>query len=86
MNQNNRSRGLIPLHGPDDTFNLNPMLLQNISMSPYFRKCCNITDWNALVDEIYYEVKHVEPWSPGTFATFVNMPAMDAVRIPLTFF
>ena len=43
------------------------MLLQNISKSPYFLKCCNnLNDWNALVDEIYYEVKSLDPWSNGT--------------------
>jgi pre-mRNA-splicing factor 38B len=51
----------------DNHFNINPMLLQNISKSPYFQKCCNnLHDWNALVDEIYYEVKTLEPWSNGT--------------------
>merc|ERR1719253_358937 len=42
------------------------MLLQNISKSPYFLKCCEkLTDWNTLVDEIYYEVQHLEPWTAG---------------------
>ena len=65
----NRSAGVLPLVGPDDTFNLNPMLLHNISVSPYFYQKCygKIKDWNALVDEIYYEVKHLEPWMPGTY-------------------
>ena len=45
---------------------MNSMLLQNIAKSPYFIKCCNqLQDWNALVDEIYYEVKHLEPWTAG---------------------
>lgn len=58
-------KGIIPLTR-DDTFNLNPMLLQNISKSPYFIKCCQkFHDWSSLVDEIYYEVKHMEPWTPG---------------------
>lgn len=62
-----RSAGVLPLVGPDDTFNINPMLLHNISVSPYFYQKCygKIKDWNALVDEIYYEVKHLEPWTPG---------------------
>ena len=62
-----RSTGVLPLVGPDDKFNLNPMLLHNISVSPYFYQKCygKIKDWNALVDEIYYEVKHMEPWTPG---------------------
>lgn len=64
--RNSHLKGIVPLVGPDDTFNLHPMLLQNISKSPYFQKCCEkLTDWNTLVDEIYYEVKHLEPWTAG---------------------
>ncbi|KAL3795925.1 hypothetical protein HJC23_002196 [Cyclotella cryptica] len=63
-------KGVIPLVGPDDTFNIHPMLLQNITKSPYFQKCCEkLTDWNMLVDEIYYEVKHMEPWTAGASKT-----------------
>mmetsp|Transcript_50021 Transcript_50021/g.150492 ORF Transcript_50021/g.150492 Transcript_50021/m.150492 type:complete len:103 (+) Transcript_50021:117-425(+) len=62
-------KALIPLHGPDggsSAFNLNPMLIQNIIKSQYFQKSIEkLTDWNAVVDEIYYEVKHCEPWTPG---------------------
>lgn len=62
-----RARGIIQLHGPDDTFNLHPVLLGSISKSPYFLKCYNqLKDWTSLVDEIYYEVKHMEPWATGT--------------------
>ena len=69
----NRSAGVLPLVGPDDTFNLNPMLLHNISVSPYFYQKCygKIKDWNALVDEIYYEVKHLEPWMPGKYILYL---------------
>lgn len=64
--RNSHVKGQITLVGPDDTFNLNPMLLHNISKSPYFIKCCTkINDWASLVDEIYYEVKHMEPWTAG---------------------
>ena len=69
--QNCHVKGQIPLVGPDDTFNLNPMLLHNISKSPYFLKCCqNLHDWGSLVDEIYYEVKHMEPWADGTYVVY----------------
>lgn len=65
--RNNRAKNLVPMWGPDDSFHLNPMLLQNIIKSPYFQKCCrDITDWNTLVDQIYYDVKHVEPWAQGS--------------------
>ena len=44
------------------------MLLQNTIKSSYFQKCCrDLTDWNTLVDEIYYKVTHLEPWAVGTF-------------------
>jgi pre-mRNA-splicing factor 38B len=63
---NNHLKGVIPLACPDDTFNLHPMLLHNVVNSAYFQKCCEkLTDWNTLVDEIYYEVKHMEPWTAG---------------------
>lgn len=63
---NSLRRGVIPLVCPDDTFNLHPMVLQNIRNSMYFQKCCEkLTDWNMVVDEIYYEVKHMEPWTAG---------------------
>jgi pre-mRNA-splicing factor 38B len=64
--RNVRTKGLVPLYGPDDSFHIHPMLFSCIVKAPYFTKCCNeLKDWNALVDEIYYEVKHVEPWAAG---------------------
>lgn len=84
--RNCRARGLIPLWGPDDTFNLNPALIGNIVKSPYFIKCCNeLKDWTALVDEIYYEVKHMEPWTIGTFGmetvSVITVTCCDTVGI-----
>lgn len=67
VKKRNRSKNLLPLWGPDDSFHFNPMLLEKIIKSPYFQKCCqDLTDWNALVDEVYYQVKHLEPWALGT--------------------
>ena len=46
------------------TFHWNPVLLRNTIQSPYFQKCCtSLLDWNAVVDEIYYQVQHVQPFS-----------------------
>lgn len=60
--RNRPQKGLIPLKDTT-TFNINPMLLGNISKSPYFLKACNeLKEWTTLVDEIYYQVKHMEPW------------------------
>lgn len=60
------AKSVMPLWGPDDSFHFNPLLLQNTIHSPYFQKCCeNLKDWNAVVDEIYYEVKHLLPFQVG---------------------
>mmetsp|Transcript_4221 Transcript_4221/g.6384 ORF Transcript_4221/g.6384 Transcript_4221/m.6384 type:complete len:98 (-) Transcript_4221:1264-1557(-) len=63
---NARNKGVLPLVNTQN-FGFPPMLLQNISTSPYFiNKCClEIENWNALVDEIFYNVTHVEPWAAG---------------------
>jgi len=63
--RNNPSRSL-PLWGPDDSFHFNPVLLEKIIKSHYFQKCCReITDWNKLVDEVYYKVQDLEPFAVG---------------------
>ena len=60
-------KGVLPLLGPDDTFNIHPVVLSSVAKSPYFvNKCCEkLMDWNMVVDEIYYEVKHLEPLTAG---------------------
>jgi pre-mRNA-splicing factor 38B len=59
--------GVLPLWGPDDSFHFNPLLLRNTRQSPYFQKCCrNLSDWNAIIDEVYYEVKHLQPFAATT--------------------
>ncbi len=67
--QNNPSKTL-PLWGPDDSFHFNPVLLEKIINSRYFQKCCReMTDWNKLVDEIYYSVQDLEPFAMGEYNT-----------------
>lgn len=61
-----RGGGVLPLWGSPDSFHFNPLLLRNIIKSPYFQKCCqDLADWNAVIDEIYYEVKFVQPFAQG---------------------
>jgi pre-mRNA-splicing factor 38B len=65
-----RAKGILPLWGPEDSFHLNPLLLRNIKYSPYFQKCCqNLNDWNAVVDDIYYQVQHVQPFQTADSKT-----------------
>jgi pre-mRNA-splicing factor 38B len=60
-------RSSLPLWGPDDgSFHWNPLLLHNTIHSQYFQKCCcTLKDWSAVIDEIYFEVKHLTPFQDG---------------------
>lgn len=65
----NRGQKYPPLkfHGNPSTMNLNPLLLANIRSSQYFKKqLIGLTGFLEIVDEIYYKVKHLEPWEKGS--------------------
>ena len=47
------------------SYNVEKVLRSNIVYSEYYRQLCKITDFMVLVDEIYNEVTHVEPWMSG---------------------
>lgn len=58
---------VMPLWGSDDSFHLHPMLLRNMIQSQYFQKCCEtLQNWNAVIDEIYYQVKSLQPFQVST--------------------
>lgn len=53
-------------YGNATTFNLESVLKKNILDSDYYQKSClQITNWSDLVDEVYENVDHVEPWMSG---------------------
>lgn len=54
------------IYGNKTTFNLENVLRQNIVSSEYYEKTCELLDtWDDIVDEIYDNVEHVEPWMSG---------------------
>lgn len=54
------------INGSKTTFNFENVLRQNVLDSDYFREtCCKLTCWEEIVDEIYINVNHVEPWMSG---------------------
>lgn len=56
----------MPQYGNTTTYNLENVLKQNIVNSDYYNKSCiQINNWSDLVDEIYDNVDHVEPWMSG---------------------
>jgi hypothetical protein len=41
-----------------------------------------LVDWNMVVDEIYYEVKHMEPWTAGECVShlqFISVQLIDDI-------
>lgn len=54
------------IYGSSATYNLENVLRQNILGSDYYRQtCASLNNWSDIVDEIYENVDHVEPWMSG---------------------
>lgn len=50
--------------------NLNPLILANIQSSSYFKvSLFKLKTYHEVIDEIYYQVKHLEPWERGSRKT-----------------
>ena len=53
-------------YGSTATYNVESVLRKNIVDSEYFRDTCGkLSTWEEVVDQIYYDVKDVEPWMSG---------------------
>lgn len=53
----------LPTWGNVATMNLNPLIHTNIGNSSYYQgRLLELKTYHELVDEIYYKVKHLEPW------------------------
>ena len=53
-------------HGNKTTYNIETVLRKNIVDSEYWRNtCAKLQSWEEVVDQIYYDVDHVEPWMSG---------------------
>ncbi len=64
-----RKGNVLPVWGNANTMNINPLILTNITGSPYFKvNLFEIKTYHEVVDEIYYKVDHLEPWERGRVA------------------
>lgn len=54
----------LPQHGNATTFNIEAVLRENLLNSRYY-KSLHAHSFLELVDEVYNEVTHVEPWMSG---------------------
>ncbi|KAM7535927.1 hypothetical protein Aperf_G00000095346 [Anoplocephala perfoliata] len=53
----------LKLWGNQTTMNINPMIHTNIIQSPYFKtNLIELKTYHEVIDEIFYNVKHLEPW------------------------
>ncbi|XP_045512662.1 pre-mRNA-splicing factor 38B isoform X2 [Pieris brassicae] len=61
--------------------NLNPLILANIQGSSYFKvHLFKLKTYHEVVDEIYYQVKHLEPWERGSRKTAGQTGMCGGVR------
>uniref|UniRef100_A0A182M030 Pre-mRNA-splicing factor 38 n=1 Tax=Anopheles culicifacies TaxID=139723 RepID=A0A182M030_9DIPT len=65
-----KQNNALPLWGNETSMNLNPLILANIQGSSYFKvSLFKLKTYHEVVDEIYYQVKHLEPWERGSRKT-----------------
>jgi len=63
------------------TMNLNSLILTNITNSPYFKgSLAELKTYHEIVDEIYYKVRHLEPWEKGSRRTAGQTGMCGGVR------
>ena len=52
-------KGRFPIHGNQETFNLNVLLHQNILESDYFKALYQLRTYHEVIDEIYKRVINI---------------------------
>ncbi|KRX73902.1 Pre-mRNA-splicing factor 38B [Trichinella sp. T6] len=67
--------------GNKETMNLNHLVLENIVSSPYYKNTLlPLKTHFEVIDEIYYNVEHLEPWEKGTRKTTGQTGMCGGVR------
>jgi len=65
-NPTSKASNILPLHC-NEKMGLNPLIFQNIQQSPYFKNnLFQLKTYHEVIDEIFYSVKHLEPWEKGS--------------------
>ncbi|XP_022660538.1 pre-mRNA-splicing factor 38B-like isoform X2 [Varroa jacobsoni] len=71
----------LPVWGNDKTMNLNTMILTNIQGSAYFKVTLyKLKTYHQVIDEIYFNVAHLEPWERGSRKTSGQVGMCGGVR------
>lgn len=76
-----KQHNTLPIWGNESTMNLNALVLANIQGSSYFKvQLFKLKTYHEVVDEIYYQVKHMEPWERGSRKTSGQTGMCGGVR------
>ncbi|XP_016980066.1 uncharacterized protein LOC108045293 isoform X3 [Drosophila rhopaloa] len=76
-----KQHNTLPFWGNENSMNLNPLILANIQSSSYFKvHLFKLKTYHEVVDEIYYQVKHMEPWERGSRKTSGQTGMCGGVR------
>lgn len=71
----------LPLWGNEKTMNLNNLILTNILSSHYFKvNLYQLKTYHEVIDEIYFNVTHLEPWEKGSRKTSGQTGMCGGVR------
>nr|NP_001259512.1 uncharacterized protein Dmel_CG1622, isoform B [Drosophila melanogaster]AGB95354.1 uncharacterized protein Dmel_CG1622, isoform B [Drosophila melanogaster] len=76
-----KQHNTLPFWGNESSMNLNALILANIQSSSYFKvHLFKLKTYHEVVDEIYYQVKHMEPWERGSRKTSGQTGMCGGVR------
>lgn len=76
-----KKNNVLPLWGNEKTMNLNNLILTNILSSHYFKvNLYQLKTYHEVIDEIYYQVTHLEPWEKGSRKTSGQTGMCGGVR------
>ncbi|KAL3078960.1 hypothetical protein niasHS_014742 [Heterodera schachtii] len=65
-----KKNNILPVWGNVQTMNLNTLVLENVVQSTYWKNYLNeVTSYQQVADEVFVNVKHLEPWERGTRRT-----------------
>lgn len=71
----------LPIWGNEKTMNLNSLILTNIQSSQYFKvNLYQLKTYHEVIDELYYNVTHLEPWEKGSRKTSGQTGMCGGVR------
>jgi len=77
----NKKSNILPIWGNEKSMNINHLILSNIQASLYFKVTLfELKTAHEVIDEIWYNVTHLEPWEKGSRKTTGQTGMCGGVR------